>query len=84
MKFLGKHKEINSTETIYSFSTGTMDELINHATIDRFIKLISEKISEEWCKENMTEVFKKLDSQTILNLALAKSAAKVFDKGISQ
>ena len=37
-----------------------------------------DRIAEEWVKENKTEVFKKLDSQTILNLALAKSAARCF------
>lgn len=80
VKFEGITKDINTNTQFYSFSTqGDFMQEMSYTIVEEVLRMAAEKIAEEFLKQHIQEILSKLDSQAILNLALAKSAAKVFD-----
>ena len=73
-------RETTSGKKLFVYSVDGKDMLSssNKLIIENVIDKAAETIAEEFIKNNMQDILKKLDIQTVLNLALAKSAAKVF------
>lgn len=79
VKFEGMTQKDNLRFFTYSVDMGDMHNSMACNMVTEIFESCSKKISEEYLKENKQLILSKLDSQAILNLALAKSAAKVFD-----
>lgn len=80
INFEGIREEITSDKKLFVYSVNYKDLMNSSAQLlfEKVIDKAAETIAEEFIKNNMQDILKKLDIQTVLNLALAKSAAKVF------
>lgn len=82
IKFEGMHQQVDSKRTLFTYSADMSSILSENASriVENIHEMAAQHIAEEFIKQNAQELMKKLDHQAIFNLAMAKSAAKVFDE----